>query len=333
MAARVDAASDTRTHLVTGGAGYIAASLVRELAREPGRVRRFFRAAHGVPPVPPGKAAVADVHGDVTVRAEIERALDGADVVHHLAAQTSIYVAQADPVRDVGTNVLPLLYVLEHARAHGHVPLVLFASTVTVYGLPSRLPVDESFPEDPRTIYDLGKIAAERLLAHYAANGVVRGATLRLANVYGPGPRSSASDRGVLNAMVRRALAGERLNVYGTGEWLRDYVYVDDVARAFVHAARNPDAVNGRSFVVASGQGVTVAAAVRLVAELVGEYTGRRVEVAHVPPPAHLSPIEARQFVGQSAAFREATGWSPSVSFREGVKSTIEHCARLGALS
>jgi len=331
MTARVKAGSDTRTHLVTGGAGYIAASLVRELAREPGEVRRFFRAAHGAPPVPPGRATVADVHGDVTVRADLERALDGADVVHHLAAQTSIYVAAADPVRDVETNVLPLLYALEHARARGHAPLVLLASTVTAYGLPSRLPVDESFPEDARSIYDLDKIAAERLLAHYAANGVVRAATLRLANVYGPGPQSSASDRGVLNAMVRRALAGERLDIYGTGEWLRDYVYVDDVACAFVLAARDPDAVNGRSFIVATGEGVTVAAAVRLVAELVEEYTGRRVEVGHVPAPAGLSPLETRQFVGQSAAFRAATGWSPSVSFREGLKNTIEHCVRLGA--
>jgi nucleoside-diphosphate-sugar epimerase len=230
-------------------------------------------------------------------------------------------------------NVLPLLYVLEHARARGHKPLVLFASTVTAYGLPERLPVDESFPDDPRSVYDLDKIAAERFLAHYARTGVVRGATLRLANVYGPGPRSSKPDRGVLNAMVRRALAGERLNVYGTGEWLRDYVYVDDVARAFVHAARRPDAVNGRSFIIASGQGVTVAEAVRLVAELVGAHTGRRVEVEHVPPPSHLSPVETRQFVGRTDAFHAATGWSPSVSLREGIKKTIEHCERLGTSS
>ena len=126
--------------------------------------------------------------------------------------------------------------------------------------------------------------------------------------------------------MVRRALAGERLNVYGTGDWLRDYVYVDDVARAFVLAARHPDAVNGRSFIVASGQGVTVADAVRLVAELVGERTGRRVEIAHVPPPAGLSALETRQFVGRSDAFRDATGWSPTVSLREGIKRTIDHC-------
>jgi nucleoside-diphosphate-sugar epimerase len=330
-AARVHTRPDMRTHVVTGGAGYLARSLVRELAAEPVAIRRFFRAAHGSLPAPPGLATVSDVHGDVTVRAELERALDGADVVHHLAAQTSIYAAEADPVRDVSTNVLPLLYLVEHARAGGHAPLVLLASTVTIYGLSSRLPVDESFAEDPRSVYDLDKLAAERLLAHYAANGVVRGAALRLANVYGPGPASSAPDRGVLNAMVRRALAGERLEIYGTGAWLRDYDYVDDAARAFVDAARDPDAVNGRSFIVASGEGVTVAAAVRLVAELVEEYTGRRVEVGHVPLPARLSPLETRQFVGRSDAFRRATGWAPRVSFREGLKYTIEHCARLGA--
>lgn len=327
---RVSDASDTRLHLVTGGAGFVATSLVRELAAEQVAVRRLFRAPHGSPATPPGAGTVSDMHGDVTVRADVERALEGVDVVHHLAAQTSIYDAEADPVADVSVNVLPLLYVLEHARARGHQPLVLFASTVTVYGLPARLPVDESFAEDPRSVYDLDKLAAERFLAHYARSGVVRGAALRLANVYGPGPRSSKPDRGVLNGMVRRALAGERLTIYGTGEWLRDYVYVGDVARAFVHAARSADAVNGRSFIVASGRSVTVADAVRLVAELVGEHTGRRVEVDHVPPPPRLPPVETRQFAGRIDAFRDATGWSPAVSLREGIKRTIEHYERLG---
>lgn len=328
MTARANELSDPRTHLVTGGAGFVAASLVRELARDSAAVRRFFRPERGAPALSPGVAAVSDVHGDVTVRAELERALDGVEVVHHLAAQTSLYAAEADPVADVSANVLPLLYVLEHARTRGHVPLVLLASTVTVFGLTAKLPVDESCADDPRSVYDLDKLAAERFLAHYAASGVVRGAALRLANVYGPGPRSSSADRGVLNAMVRRALAGEALTIYGTGEWLRDYVYVDDVARAFVLASRRPDAMNGRSFVVASGRGVTVADAVRLVAELVGERTGRRVEVRHVAPPLHLSPLEMRQFVGRSDAFRAATGWSPSVSLREGLERTIEHCVR-----
>jgi nucleoside-diphosphate-sugar epimerase len=302
----------------------LASSLVRELAQDPVEIRRFFRAARTPPPPPSGRAVVKDVQGDVAVRAELAAALKGVNVVHHLAAQTSVYVADSDPVADLGANVVPMLELLEAARASGTRPLVLFASSVTVYGMPDRLPVDESFADDPRTIYEVHKLHAEQYLAHYVKKGIVRGATLRLANVYGPGPLSSRPDRGVLNAMVRRALAGERLNIYGAGNFLRDYVYVDDVARAFALAARHPEAVNGRAFVIASGQGTTVADAVRLVAELVGERTGRRVEVGHVAPPANLSAIELRQFVGRADAFREATGWTPALTLREGIKRTIE---------
>ncbi len=87
----------------------------------------------------------------------------------------------------------------------GRRPIVLFAGTVTEAGIPSRLPVDEDAPDDPITIYDRHKLMAEQDLKAAAVNGDVRGATLRLANVYGPGARGQRADRDVLNRMIKTA--------------------------------------------------------------------------------------------------------------------------------
>jgi nucleoside-diphosphate-sugar epimerase len=309
--------------LVTGGAGYVAASLLPELTRRGVRVRRLFRGEKA--PASADTGLVEDFSGDVTAREDIERALEGIDTVFHLASQTSVYVAESDPIADVTANVLPMLHLLEACRRRGDVPTVLFSGTVTVVGVPERLPVDESFPDEPRTVYDFHKLLAERYLEHYVEGGSVRGACLRLANVYGPGPRSSKPDRGVLNAMVKKALAGESLKIYGEGEFVRDYVYVEDVARAFAFAAERPDAVSGRHFLIGTGTGTTVADAVELVARLVERRTGRVVPVEHVPPPPGLSAIERRNFVAVPDAFEQATGFRPAVSLEEGIEATITH--------
>jgi nucleoside-diphosphate-sugar epimerase len=233
-------------------------------------------------------------------------------------------VAAADPQADLRSNVLPMLGLLETCRQQSLAPVVLFAGTATQVGLPSLLPVNESQPDQPVTIYDLHKLAAENYLKHYISQGYVRGASLRLANVYGPGPHSSSSDRGVLNAMIRRALAGEPLTVYGAGEFVRDYVFVGDVVRAFLLAGAAPDAVNGRHFVIGSGQGHTLAEAFKLVAQRAAIRTGRQTAVEYTNPVAPISLIEQRHFVADIGEFRRATGWTPEKNLVSGIDSTIE---------
>jgi nucleoside-diphosphate-sugar epimerase len=187
------------------------------------------------------------------------------------------------------------------------------------------LPVDENHPDYPVTIYDLHKLMAEGYLKHYTAQDVVRGAVLRLANVYGPGAKSSSADRGVLNLMIQKALKGETLTVYGDGNYMRDFVYVEDVAHAFLEAGAKIDGVNGQHFVIGSGQGHTIAEAVNLVAERVALKTGQRVPVIHVEPPAALSQIETRNFVADTTRFSYATGWKARVSLVEGIDRTIDY--------
>jgi len=183
--------------LISGAGGYLASNLIHLLRnvqctiiRLTGRSELFSVE---------GKAVIKDIHGNVSRMETWEQALKGVDIVFHFAAQTSVYEAERNPQTDFEINVLPILHLLEVCRSVRVHPTVLFSSTVTISGIPKRLPVDETHSDNPETVYDLHKLMAEQYLTYYINQGIVRGAALRLANVYGPGPKSSRSDRGILN--------------------------------------------------------------------------------------------------------------------------------------
>lgn len=308
--------------LVTGASGHLATRLVAGLKDTECTILRLSRDTSRLVPVQ-GRARVVDMTGHGRLPETWSGILEGVDIVFHFAAQTSVYVAATAPLADIESNVLPMLHLLETCRAKSWQPVVLFAGTVTEAGIPVRWPVDETHRDCPTTVYDLHKFAAETYLKCYVSDGVVRGAVLRLANVYGPGS-TSGPDRGVLSVMIRRALKGEPLTVYGTGEYLRDYVYVEDVVHAFLLAGAKVGAVNGQHFIIGSGTGHTLAEAFNLVADRVALRTGRRVAVAHVEPPAGQAAIEARNFVADPTRFVRATGWRARWSLAEGIDATIE---------
>ena len=313
-----------RKLLVTGGTGYLATSLISQLRDIDCSIIRLSRpGAYFTPMV--GKAHIQDIEGDIRKPAIWESVLADVDIVFHFAAQTSVYVAEENPLADMESNVLPMVHLLETCRKRKIKMSVLFAGTVTEVGLPDHVPVDETHPDHPITVYDLHKWMAENYLKYYARTGEVQGVTLRLANVYGPGTKSSSTDRGVLTMMIRKAMKGESLTVYGKGDYSRDYVYIDDVVRAFLYGAANIERANGQHFVIGSGEKYTIAEAFNLIAERVALKTGTRVPVVHVDMPASLSPIETRNFVADTCRFSEATGWLATYSLTAGIDRTIEN--------
>lgn len=308
--------------LVTGASGVLGTSLVAALQSVRCRIIRLSRDPAKLPRVE-GDARVEDHRGDVRSADVWADHLPGVDVVFHLAGQTSVYTAEQDPIADHDANVKPILLMGAAARSSGSRPSVVFAGTATQIGLSRYAPVDEGHPDEPVTVYDLHKLTAERHLKLLSRQGVVRGVTLRLANVYGPGPASSSADRGVLSLMVRRALRGEPLTVYGTGSRRRDYVFIDDVIDAFLRAGVGCDRVEGQHLLVGTGTGWTLSEAIHMVAARVASATGTRAAVTHVPAPAHLSPIEDRDFVADPARLCKTLGWTPRVALPDGVDRTI----------
>lgn len=289
---------------VTGANGYLGSRLVPALTRGGFDVQALAR---------PG--------ADITDAATWRRAVQ-ADAIVHLAAQTSSYKADADPRADFEINVRPIELLIEAAHAANRRPFVVLAGAATQVGLASTLPVGDGVADVPVTAYDKHKLQAEQLVLQASRQGGLDGCALRLANVYGPGPRGAA-DRGILNLMIRRAMRGEDLTLWGDGSFVRDYVFVDDVVDAFVAALQHGPATNGGHFVIGSGQGHTIAEAFGNVAAIAAQRGYPRSRVVQVPFPEHASPIERRHFVADTSAFRAATGWQPYVSLSDGIGRTF----------
>lgn len=310
--------------LVTGGNGYLGSNLISILKSIDCKITILDRIT-GQHLEGKHTAEIRECICDIRDPDIWDKILDGIDLIFYFAGQTSVYKANENPKDDFAINVQPLFNLLETCRKHNWKPGILFSGTVTENGIPEKLPVNEMFPDKPVTVYDLHKLIAEYYLKYYSNRGIVKGAILRLANVYGPGPLSTNADRGILNMMVRRALNGKDLTLYGEGNFLRDYIFIDDVINAFLLSAMNMDIVNGNHFIVASGFSHSIREAFELVIENVRNITKRSVKLISVKSPENLSPIESRNFVADVGCLKELIGWIPEITLNQGIIKTIKY--------
>jgi UDP-glucuronate 4-epimerase len=199
------------------------------------------------------------------------------DVVFHLAAQPGVRTSWGEPFADyLGHNTLATQRLLEASRAMVTPPRFVLASSSSIYGEAERHPTSEDLKPRPVSPYGVTKLAAEQLLEAYAANFGVEGVALRFFTVYGPGQRPDMA----FHRFIEAALQGRPITVYGDGEQRRDVTHVADAVRATVLAMRAPA---GNAVVnVGGGRPVTVNHAL----ELIGQVTGRRLEVVHAPARA-----------------------------------------------
>jgi nucleoside-diphosphate-sugar epimerase len=309
---------------VTGASGYIGAALLPRL-RADGYITRAVSRTHNMV-AGADETAVADLRDANAWQA----VLAGAAGLFHLSSRTDLRAAEANPAADENINVAPVRALIDALKASGRRAFpVVFASTVTIFGDRPPLPCDETAADRPLSVYDRHKLACEALLRQEAHQGMVSACTLRLANVYGraksvPGTASTNNNRGILNAMMARAVRGEALTLYGTGEYIRDFIHIDDVVAAFAAAFAASQARGGTAYVVASGKGHTLAEAFSLVAQEAEALTGVVPQVRHVPEPSDLHQSERRNFVGNSRLFGSRTGWKPAIDLAAGVRRCLK---------
>ena len=318
-----------KTILVTGGAGYIGSSVIRALSSVPCSIIALIKKGDVFSAPLEGSAKISVVEADVRNKEIWKKLLEKVDILFHFAAQTSSKVANENPCIDVEINLLPIINIIEVSQKNNFSPHIIFSGTVTQVGFTNTYPVNETFKDIPITVYDINKLAAEKYLQYYSNQLDNHAVILRLANVYGPGPRSSSSaDRGILNVMIHKALRGKSLTIYGDGNFVRDYIYIDDVVEAFLTAAVKIDLLSGNYYIIGSGVGYTIKDAMNIIKEAVTQKTGRRVEILHVSSPKNLSQIEYRNFVADTTKFTTATGWKAKVSLQEGINQTIDYSLR-----
>lgn len=312
------------TVLITGAHGYIGSTLAKRFVSD-GHALRLVSRSPAAARIDVGRDAKIDyVEADLRDPLAWSRLLNGTTAVVHLSSRTDLRAAEADPVGDDDINIQPVRALVQAANAAATPMAVIFASTVTIVGAAPRIPVDETTPDSPCSVYDRHKLLCEKILREATSRGVIRACSLRLSNVYGYGGTSMNSSRGVLNAMMRRAIEGKPLPLYGDGSYVRDFTHLDDVVTAFRLAIGEPGTGDGRHYVIATGRGHTLAEAYAFIAEAALAGTGRQIEIRRVPEPADLQPIEKRNFIGNSGLFRSRTGWQPRFDLQTGIRDYFD---------
>ena len=232
--------------LVTGGAGFIGTHLVRTLLEDPTvTIRVLDNLSRGWNTFS-GISRIEFLRGDIRDRRTVLAAMDGIDLVYHLAAQSNVLGAVRDLDYSFAANVVGTYEVLSAARACGCRRLV-FTSSREVYGEVAVLPVPESASLNPKNAYGASKAAGELYCRVFVESGMDV-VLFRLANVYGPGD----SDR-VIPRFVTNALAGLPLVIYGENKIL-DFVWIGDVVDALLKAQTAP--IAGQTLNIGSGEGI-----------------------------------------------------------------------------
>jgi UDP-glucose 4-epimerase len=308
--------------LVTGGAGMLG-SRIASMALEFGATVTVLDAmlplyGGNLANLPLDDPNLKMVVGDIRDAQLMVKLVAPADYIFSLAAQVSYVDADQAPLMDMDTNCRGHLVLLDACCQAKVRPKIIFASSRFVYGRIEYSPVDELHPFNCLSMYGIHKLTAEKYYRFYQAMHEIPSVSLRIANPYGPRQQMKHGKYGILNWFIRLALEGRPLTIYGDGDQVRDYVYVDDMASAFLQVAAAPNTA-GEVYNVGSGIGSQFREMVQLVAR---EIPGTKV--VSIPWPADRAMVETGGYISNLAKLQTATGWKAQIPLPEGIARTVE---------
>ena len=308
--------------LVTGGLGFIGSNLAIRLLREGAAVTICDALIEGYGGTSANIREIAsevEVHvADVRDEPAMADLAAGKDAVFHLAAQVSHVMSLSNPYPDIDINIKGTAALLEACRKRNPAAVIVRSGTRGQYGPAMRLPVSEDAPSDPRGLYEISQLSAEMICRTYARIHGMRIVPLRLTNVYGPRAQMKHSQFGVVNWFVRLALDGSPIPIFGTGEILRDFLYVDDCVEALLLAAAEP-AASGEVLNVGGDRASTFLEVARILQSLVPGTDVRFTDFS-----AERRAQEPGDFVSDISKIRRILGWAPTVTLEEGLARTVE---------
>jgi UDP-glucose 4-epimerase len=313
---------------ITGASGYIGSSLVSQLGNYP--VKKIIRISRKkLKPL----ANIEDWIFDLNDYNSWLRIVKQSDIIFHLSGNTSITIAEDAPEKTLISEVLPIKNLVKASKELCCNPRVIYTSTATIYGLTEKLPIEETHTPTPLTCHDNNKLQSEKYLEIASHEKVIDSVSLRLSNVYGPSLNESSSyDRGILSKITKMCFENKTIPLYGSGNYIRDYVYIDDVIDAllltsivnYTKIRKNSEIV----FNVSSGKGTYVKTAFYLIAKEVGKITSENINIESTPWPSQVSEIEKRNFIGSAERLKSLTGWSAKTSIEDGVQLLVNHYSK-----
>jgi dTDP-glucose 4,6-dehydratase len=251
--------------------------------------------------------------GDIRDPFFVQQAMDGVDVVFHLAALIGIPYSYTAPDAYVQTNITGTLNVLQAARRHGNIRVV-HTSTSEVYGTARIVPITEEHPLQGQSPYSATKIGADKLVESFHLSFDLPTVTVRPFNTFGP--RQSA--RAVIPTIISQILAGNRTIRLGSTSPTRDLNFVSNTVDAFVLAGTRVGAV-GQTIHFGSGREIAIGDLARLIAGLMQAEISIETDEARVRPAGS----EVERLIADNRLAAQVLGWEPRVPLEEGLEKTI----------
>lgn len=303
--------------LVTGAGGFIGSHLTERLIELGADVRAFVHynalGNRGWLDASPLKLDVEIQSGDISDRDSVSRAMQGREMIFHLAALIAIPYSYYAPLSYVRTNIEGTLNVLQTAREQG-VERVLHTSTSEVYGTARSVPIGEDHPLQGQSPYSASKIGADKMAEAFHKSFDLPVVTVRPFNTFGP--RQSA--RAVIPTILTQLLAGETVRL-GSLTPTRDLNFVSNTVDGFILAASTTAAI-GRTVNLGSGEEISIGDLARLIARLLG----RPIIIESDEDRLRPEKSEVERLLANNQLARELLAWEPRIPLEQGLQTTIE---------
>lgn len=304
--------------VVFGAGGFIGQHLVRRFAKEPDHTiiafGRFADYQHGATSPFAEYPNVQLVSGDFFNHRDLDGAIDGADYVFHLVTTTTPATSNDDPFIDIETNVRGSIELFELCTKHQVKKVIFLSSGGSVYGAIDSTAINERTLPEPRSPYGIGKLTIEHFLRYFKFTKNLNYVVYRVANPYGPG-QNIYGRQGVIPIFMHKFLSNQPITVYGDGNMVRDYIYIDDLIDMLAGSYAKPNKYN--EYNLGSGHGVSVNELINAIETC----ASHRVEKEYMPAPATFlekNVLDIDRFV-------EEFDIKPATSLEDGMQRTWDY--------
>jgi len=305
--------------LITGGLGFVGSNLAVKLHEMGNNVVITYRNPKRKYRLKPYENDIESHKIDIRDYNKLNSLIKKADIIFHLAAQTSHPESMKDSFYDTDVNVIGMLNVLESIRKDNKDAILVFTSTKGVVGIPEELPVTEETPLKPLDVYSANKILCENYCRIFSHHYGIKYSILRLTNVFGERQQITSPRIGILNFFIGRAMKNEIITIYGDGEQKRDYNYITNVIDALILCATNENAL-GNTYFLGTNRGIKFKEMANKIVKMVG-----KGEVKHIPYPETAKKIEIGDFIVNYNKIKRDLGWEPKITFEDGLQKTINY--------
>jgi len=312
-----------RKVLITGGLGFIGSNLAISLVQLGAQVTVLdvLWPDHGGNPFnvePVRKDLIVNIC-DIRDKYAVRTLVKGKDYIFHLAGQCSHVLGHVDPYPDIDINIRGTATLMESIKENFPDAVIVHTSTRGVYGSVDRLPVKEDAPTNPKGLYEISNLTAEKIVNFYGEIHQLKTVNLRLSNIYGERAQMRHGKFGVVNWFVRKALDDEAIQVFGDGKILRDFLYVEDCVDAILKTGASDRAFGG-TFNLRNEEPCSFIELVKTIIDVAG--SGRW---EYAPFTKERAAQEPGDFYPDISRIKETSGWQPETTLRDGLLKTIEY--------